>query len=270
MDGCARKVGQGFPLGTIAPMAKQRSKSKRPRKSAGWHPQRISSQRLVDGWAGPANTTIRLARQEEAEAIVTLLRLAGEEPETAIADALRLGQLAIGLRRALDQTSKVLLADLQSAIPDGDEAIREFCMGLGLLLVAVTDDGEIVGALLAHPPIAYLQQLVQRGIPWPHALAAHLAVTKVKALAVSPSARRSGIGAALLRRCGDVYWQCEYLVLFGQFSADRGGLAAFYGHQGFTLVREGDALDLGVVFGRPVSLGAGPGERLFHRWRPRR
>ncbi|MFE9554200.1 GNAT family N-acetyltransferase [Streptomyces sp. NPDC006703] len=255
-------------MGTIEDMAKRRSKTKGPRKPAGWLPQRVTPQRLRDGWVGPSKTTIRLVRPAEADAVVDLLRLAGEEPEPTVATSIRAEQIATVLGRALDQTPRVLVEDLKTAVRNGGGSLLELSVGLGLLLVSVDDDGAVIGALLAHPPVGFLTQLEERGVPTGRTLAAYLAVAKVKALAVTPSARGKGIGAALLRRCGQVYWQCGYHLLFGQFDpAKDGGLADFYSKQGFTVAPKDGGIDMEVIFGLPVTLHTEGKEQAFYRWR---
>lgn len=186
-----------------------------------------------------------------------------------INEAIRRDSVAVFLKRALDQTPQVLTTELESVIRCGGDRLLELATGLGLVLVAVDPEGQIVGALLAHPPSGFLSRLVEQGLPWPHMLVAHTAVAKVKALAVAPSARKSGIGGALLRRCSQVYWQCGYLLMFGQFASERQGLGDFYAKQGFTVVPAGAGIDMQVIFGRPVWLHPDGDEQGFFRWRPR-
>ncbi|URN10973.1 hypothetical protein LUW77_00310 [Streptomyces radiopugnans] len=48
--------------------------------------------------------------------------------------------------------------------------------------------------------------------------------------------------------------------------ADR-ALGPFYARSGFTVLPPGRTTSIGYVLtGRPIGLGAGPGERLFYRW----
>ncbi|MEU9979239.1 GNAT family N-acetyltransferase [Streptomyces sp. NPDC051014] len=81
-------------------------------------------------------------------------------------------------------------------------------------------------------------------------------------------ARRRGIGAALLARCTQLYWQLEYTLLFGEFNTDR-ALGPYYRRQGFTVLRPGQSVDVGTLLtGVPFHLGAGPGLTFFYRGRP--
>lgn len=89
---------------------------------------------------------------------------------------------------------------------------------------------------------------------------------KIKALAVAEDARGQGLGAVLLKRCVQLYWQLDSMTLYGQFDTDR-ALGPFYASSGFTVLPPGRTTDIGYVLtGRPIGLGAGPGEQLFYRW----
>ncbi|MET9513187.1 GNAT family N-acetyltransferase [Streptomyces flavidovirens] len=37
----------------------------------------------------------------------------------------------------------------------------------------------------------------------------------IKALAVAENARGQGLGAALLKRCAQLYWQLDFMLLYG-------------------------------------------------------
>jgi N-acetylglutamate synthase-like GNAT family acetyltransferase len=54
-----------------------------------------------------------------------------------------------------------------------------------------------------------------------HALLSMVKYAKIKAVAVRDDARGRGIGAALLKRCVQVYWQLDYMLLFGEFETGR-------------------------------------------------
>ncbi|MGW7386356.1 GNAT family N-acetyltransferase [Streptomyces sp. NPDC054794] len=101
-----------------------------------------------------------------------------------------------------------------------------------------------------------------------HILLSMLTYAKIKAVAVSEDARRRGIGAVLLARCVQVYWQLDYTLLFDEFDTER-ALGPYYTRQGFTVLRSGQSIDVGtLITGIPLHLGAGPGLTFFHRWRP--
>ncbi|MFI1400542.1 GNAT family N-acetyltransferase [Streptomyces sp. NPDC020681] len=93
-----------------------------------------------------------------------------------------------------------------------------------------------------------------------------LKYVKIKALAVAEDARARGLGAALLKRCAQLYWQLDFMLLYGEFEIER-ALGPYYARQGFTVLEPGATTDVGFVLtGRPIGLGAGPGEQLFYRW----
>ncbi|MEV0119502.1 GNAT family N-acetyltransferase [Streptomyces sp. NPDC050844] len=139
----------------------------------------------------------------------------------------------------------------------------------GCCLWPVDSSGQVVGGLLAHPPTGFLLGLADRGLDLRQVLVGHSAIAKIKLMAVAPSVRRAGVGAALLRCCREVYWQCEFELLYGQFDEERAQLPAFYCGSGFDLVPDGDGIDLWMIFGRRIILGTGPHERGFYRWRRR-
>ncbi len=96
-----------------------------------------------------------------------------------------------------------------------------------------------------------------------------LKYAKIKALAVDEDVRGRGVGAAPLKRCVQVYWQLDYMLLFGGFETER-ELGLYYMRQGLTVLRPGQTADVGTLLaGVPLQLGSGPGETFFYRWRGR-
>ncbi|WP_031511370.1 hypothetical protein [Streptomyces megasporus] len=64
-----------------------------------------------------------------------------------------------------------------------------------------------------------------------------------------------------------MYGHLDFMLLYGQFEIDR-ALGPFYARPGFTALQPGRTTDVGFVLtGRPIGLGAGPGEQLFFRWK---
>lgn len=54
--------------------------------------------------------------------------------------------------------------------------------------------------------------------------------------------------------------------MYGEFATER-ELGPYYQKQGFDVLGTGQTTDVGYVLtGRPIGLGAGPGEQLFYRW----
>ncbi|MBN3459471.1 GNAT family N-acetyltransferase [Mycobacterium sp. DSM 3803] len=87
---------------------------------------------------------------------------------------------------------------------------------------------------------------------------------KIHVVAVHPDQRGRGHGARLLRQAKAIATRDGLLAIFGQFAADRAGLAEFYTAGGFTVLDAGSPLPIGGATGRPEDgLGALPTERLF-------
>ncbi|MEU9056625.1 hypothetical protein AB0D37_40610 [Streptomyces sp. NPDC048384] len=196
-----------------------------------------------------------------------LLRLSGEEPEPAVLQGLEMGLIGASLARALDHGHDAILRDVAAALQSPEPSWGSLSASLGLLLVAVDSTGRVVGALLAHPPTSFLLGLAGQGLEQKNVLLGHMAIAKIKGLAVADTNRHSGIGSALLRRCREVYWRCGFELLYGQFHSDREMLPSFYRASDFEVLSENDGVDLWVVFGEPVVLTNEPNERLFYRWR---
>lgn len=68
------------------------------------------------------------------------------------------------------------------------------------------------------------------------------------------------MGAVLLKRCSQLYWQLDVMLLYGEFETKR-ALGPFHARQGFTVLEPGESTGVGYVLaGRSIGLGAGPGE----------
>jgi GNAT superfamily N-acetyltransferase len=89
-----------------------------------------------------------------------------------------------------------------------------------------------------------------------------LGIVRIKALAVRPSMRRHGVGAALLQRCRQLYAHCGYLTVYGQMPPTD-GLDDFYRRHGFDVLQQGAGFDPGVVFGVHADIHPEPHERIF-------
>ncbi|MFD0480431.1 GNAT family N-acetyltransferase [Nonomuraea thailandensis] len=141
-----------------------------------------------------------------------------------------------------------------------------------LVLVAEHRDRGIVGTLIAYPPINvaddHLQVLpadvdrreAQRRV----VMLGAIGLAKIKAVAVAEAERRRGIGAALLKRCRQIYVHCGYLLLYGAMPPTP-GLSAFYRRQGFDVMEPGAPLDMWMVFGVHSRILPGADERFFFR-----
>ncbi|KNE80133.1 GNAT family N-acetyltransferase [Streptomyces xinghaiensis] len=237
-------------------MAKK--KNKRPQPSP-----RLTRPRLLDGLPGPGRTRIRLARPEDSDQFGALLEAATGDVEQAHLDAVAASRCGAWLLDGLSGGARTMIEPLARADANGD--LSHAALALALPLVAEGRDRTLAGALLALPPGTVVQTVRDAGYEQ-HALLAMLKYAKIKALAVAEDARGQGLGAALLKRCIQVYWQLDFMLLYGQFEPGR-ALGPFYDRSGFTVLPPGQATDIGYVLtGRPIGLGAGPGEQLFFRW----
>ncbi|WP_329347545.1 hypothetical protein OG226_02005 [Streptomyces sp. NBC_01261] len=114
---------------------------------------------------------------------------------------------------------------------------------MSLPLVAQDRDGQVVGTLLGVPSGTVGGTVAQLPGYQQHAL------------------------LSMLKRCVQVYWQLDYMLLFGEFATER-DLGPYYRRQGFTVMRPGETIDVGTLLTAvPVQLGAGSGETFFYRWR---
>lgn len=133
-------------------------------------------------------------------------------------------------------------------------------------MVAEDRDGTVAGALLVLPPGTVVQTVRDAGYEQ-QSLLAILKYVKIKGLAVAEGARGRGVGGALLKRCAQLYWQLDFMFLYSGFETER-ALGPYYARHGFTVLNPGATTDVGTALtGRPIGLGAGPGEQLFFRWK---
>ncbi|MFE9647467.1 GNAT family N-acetyltransferase [Streptomyces sp. NPDC006365] len=236
---------------------------KRPGSSTGL--ARVTKQKVIDGLPGPGGVRIRYAVQEEAEVVTALLKTAADDLETGHLEALAEGRCGTWLLDGL--AGARLVEPLVRAATAGD--LQSAAAAMSLPLVAQDRDGHVVGALLGVPSGTVISTVTQLPGHDQHALLSMLKYAKIKAVAVREDARGRGIGAALLKRCVQVYWQLDFMLLFGGFETPR-DLGPYYTRQGFTVLRPGQTIDVGTLLaGVPIQLGAGPGETLFYRWRGR-
>ncbi len=141
-----------------------------------------------------------------------------------------------------------------------------------LVLVADHRDQGIVGTLIAYPPANLVAEFLDHGSTaitgraGQHmAMLGGVALAKIKAIAIAEDARGHGIGAALLKRCKQLYFHCGYVLLYGQMPPTP-GLDAFYRRSGFEIGQPGEPIDLWGIFGVQAKAFPGADERIFHRW----
>jgi GNAT superfamily N-acetyltransferase len=123
-----------------------------------------------------------------------------------------------------------------------------------------------VAALCAAPPVAFIGQLMERGLDPPHAIGTSMATMKIEAVAVDPAYRGQGIASVLLGGCIALFDLLEYLLLFGLFQPGS-GLAGFYSARSFDVAPAGHGVDVEVIVGRACLLSNESGGQLFMRWR---
>lgn len=138
-------------------------------------------------------------------------------------------------------------------------------LGMSMVLVAERS-GRVVGALYSLPPLGYMTQLVNAGVPAHAAMAVSTAVVKIRALAVDPQARGCGIATRLLQTAVQVYDRIGFYLVYGNFDIGS-GLESFYQARGFQILQPGQSADMIAIIGYPVTLEAGPGEQMFVRRR---
>jgi GNAT superfamily N-acetyltransferase len=142
--------------------------------------------------------------------------------------------------------------------------------------VAEHRDQGIVGTLLAYPPTNVVSDHLTRTKhaktdPRAHdklLLSGATLLSKIKALAVTETARRHGIGAALLKRCTQIYFHSGYHLIYGMMPPTP-GLDSFYRRRGFSVMDPGAPIDLWVIFGIHSHITPGADERYFLRESPR-
>jgi predicted N-acetyltransferase YhbS len=168
--------------------------------------------------------------------------------------------LAVAIQRALVQhRPRPSLGDVPSQHP------YDLTMALSLLLVAVDQQGKVIGVLMALPPVRILGQFLQAGVPLPDILIAARTVIKLKAVAVDPEARKHRIGTALISLCVQLYTGLGWRAIYGQFDK-HSTLNSYYTRLGFTVLGPRKGVDFSHLASFPLNVLPLGGERLFVRW----
>ena len=224
-------------------------------------PGRLTREQMLDGVPGPDGVRIGFAVPTDATSMTSLLKTAADGLEAGHLEALARGECGTWLLDGLAGADPA--EPLVKAAASG--GLRRAAGELSLPLVARDSHGQVIGALLGVPSGTIVSGLARLPGGQQQVLVSMLTYVKIKAVAVSEAARRHGIGAALLARCVQVYDQLEYTLLFGEFDTER-DLGPFYRRQGFTVLRQGQSIDVGSqLTGTPLHLGTGPGLTLFYR-----
>ena len=107
---------------------------------------------------------------------------------------------------------------------------------------------------------------VQGGLPVPAVMAGAGKIAKIRAVAVAENARGNGLGETLIKRTVRTYRHLGFRLIYGQFSIGS-GLETYYARQGFTVLDEGQGIDLRRM-NLPIIIHTDPSdpERLFTRW----
>jgi GNAT superfamily N-acetyltransferase len=229
------------------------------------HVPPVTADRLVSGWAGPGGTHIRLARPRDIEQITGLLALAGIRLDPVVRAVIEAGTVASTLLLGLDHGPEGMLGPLAEAV--AADRPYEGMPGLVFVLVAEDRDGSMCGVLQAVPPDNVLADGIKAGVPVLNAVVGASKVAKIRAVAVAEDARGNGIGETLIRRTVRTYLQLGFLLIYGQFPVGS-GLEEYYARQGFTVLDEGQDIDLRRI-NLPILIRTDPSdpERLFVRWR---
>ncbi|MER6579131.1 GNAT family N-acetyltransferase [Nonomuraea sp. NPDC001023] len=195
------------------------SKDKRPRRAAPAGTQ-LTERALIKGWAGPARTRVRQAVPDDLPAIAELVPLAGVDLDDALVKAIRDGSSGIGLRTGISQGQPGFHRHMGTEFITGD--MMSAYLHASLVLVADHRDRGIVGTLIAYPPGNLITELIGSGRISPSEQSGQqiimlgaVVLTKIKAIAVAEHARGQGVGAALLKRCKQIYSHCGYVLLYG-------------------------------------------------------
>ncbi len=201
----------------------------------------------------------------DTEQITGLLALAGIPLDPVVGAVIEAGTLASTLLLGLDHGPEGMLRPLAEAVAADrpDQAMP----GLVLVLVAEDRDGFVRGVLQAVPPDNVLADGIKAGVPVLNAVVGATKVAKIRAVAVAEDARGNRIGETLIRRTVRTHLQLGFLLIYGQFPVGS-GLEKYYARQGFTVLDEGQDIDLRRI-NLPILIRTDPSdpERLFVRWR---
>jgi N-acetylglutamate synthase-like GNAT family acetyltransferase len=220
-------------------------------------------------WDHGPHIRIRQATPEDLAAIRELAPQAGEgvELEQPIVDAVTKGFAADALRVGLHESISALHRKVGALLERSNNPLSAY-MHVALALVAEHEDHGVIGTLLAYPPIRVVEPfrdvaITLGGSP----LVGVTDLVKVKAVVVAESARGGRIGSELLRRCRQIYFGCDYKLIYGQIEPSAQHLERFYRKRGFTVLDVDESIPLHSVFGFNAHLTAEDGQRMFMRER---
>ena len=224
----------------------------------------MTADRLLKGSSGPGGTRIRLARPGDAAQVARLLELVDIRLEPAVGEVIENGTVASTLLLGLDHGANAMLRPLTEAV--AADRPEDAMPALIWVLVAEGRDGSVHGVLQAGPPTNVLTDGIQGGVTVPAAVAGAATITKVRAVAVAEAARGNRLGETLIKRTVHTYLHLGFRLIYGQFPIGS-GLETYYARQGFTVLDEGQVIDLRRI-NLPIIIRTDPSdpERLFVRW----
>jgi GNAT superfamily N-acetyltransferase len=236
----------------------------------------FTEQDLAAGWGWGAETRIRLAREDDMTTVAALCTLADVNLEQEVTKAVSAGIAGAAIRAfargGRDGFTRHIAEQFFQHQGSNPEVPFQH---VTLVLVAEHARHGVVGAAVAYPPVAVIQQLLEYirrtgGTAQQRTqvvLMGATGIARIKALAVREEMRGAGIGTALLHRCLQIYDDCGYMIVYGQ-SPDTPGLDRFYRTHGFDVLAPGAGFDAWVVFGEHVEIRPDPTERTFLWHRP--
>jgi GNAT superfamily N-acetyltransferase len=233
----------------------------------------VTERKLDNGWAAGPGVRIRQARPDDMDAVRELALLAGVPLEGELVDAVRSGAAGQALRTGLARGNEAFLRHMAEQFVTHWKHPLVPYLSAALCLVAERRDEGIVGALLAYPPPNISQDHLDaaRGADDHQrrqlSMVGAIGLAKIKAVAVAEDARGLGIGSALLLRAWQVFFACEYSIVYGTMAATP-GLDVFYRRNGFQVLDHGEPIDLWAVYGMHSAINADAGERFFIRYKP--
>lgn len=234
-------------------------------------PPTITPSLLTKGWSAPAGGRVRLATPDDAEDVRRLqLLVDGDvQEDKSFADLLADDKLGVFLEPSLtargEPAQKVLLRQVAEHADAG--RWTELGLGVSFVLVACDRQGDVVGALVATAAKSLLEGALLQGIDPRMAIMVPVAVLKLRVLAVQEQARGLGLGAALLKRAGQLTDTLGFFLFYGQVDASDEGLARFYSRCGWQVHAPGESVSLSDRLRLPLGVTPQDGELLISRWR---
>ncbi|MFD0535775.1 hypothetical protein ACFQY7_20540 [Actinomadura luteofluorescens] len=182
---------------------------------------------MSEGLVTASGVRIRAARAEDVAAARRLIALTGSGVilEDRLSAAVSDGTLGAAVRKGLSGGEDALTYELASAMSqEGEGTVEGLLVGAdmraGRRAPGGRGGGRAAGAAAARV-------LSHAGLPEMESVFGLLQIIKLKAVAVDPAHRSSGVAAALIAACRQLYTQLGYTLLYGQFEVGS-GLETYY------------------------------------------